>query len=692
VQQILRLVALIALTFAAYYPTLGNGFVWDDDRYVEQNFQLHTLKGLERIWLEPLKAEPQYYPLTHTTLWVEFHVWRLRAFGYHLDNILLHAAGAVMLWRILRRLNVGGAWAAAIVFAVHPLQVESVAWATERKNVLSGFCYFLSLWAYLHTKWGAAISSSPGTPEEDQGGGSNRSGVECGPSLAAATAQPPPQPSPGVPGEGKMPDAIGAGWYFLSLLFFAAALLSKSVTATLPAAILVLCWWKRGKLRAGDVWPVTPMLAAGAAMGWLTGWMEKHVVGAIGPDFDFLTPLDRLCIAGRAFWFYLTKLLWPGHLSFIYPHWQVDPAQRPMWILYPLTAMGLLIGCWLLRRRIGRGPAAAMLFFAGTLVPAMGFVNVFPMRYSYVADHFQYLACIGPIALIVGILSTGCTSGAARVLAGLVIVAMCAASNVRARVFVDRRTLWTDTLAKNPDSRMVRNNYAAALRDAGEIEAAKAQYRAAMRLGSDSMDWVGLGQCFAMQGDFSTARDMYLKALDAAPVSSEPVFRKMLAGREFQLGTAYDGLAREFPAKSGEYLAKAEESYRRAIDLFPEYEDARKNLAVTFIDQKRYSEAIEQCHTILEQNPDSVSGHTNLGTAYYKQGRLDLALQEYQRVLELEPENAGAMASAGAILAQQGHVDAGIEMLQKALKIDPNNAMARQDLLAAMNERARARR
>ncbi|MGA2441412.1 MAG: tetratricopeptide repeat protein [Tepidisphaeraceae bacterium] len=645
-----QLFALIAITFAAYYPTLGNGFIWDDNRYIEDNFQLHTPKGLERIWLEPLKAEPQYYPLTHTTLWVEYHFWRLRAFGYHLDNLVLHAAGAVMLWRLLRRLKVGGAWAAAMIFAVHPLQVESVAWATERKNVLSGFFFLLSLWAYLRTKWGRRIW---------QGEASS--------------------------GSGGLALHVGAGWYFLSLLFFAAALLSKSVTATLPAAILVLCWWKRGKIRAGDVWPVTPMLIAGMAMGFLTGWMEKHVVGAIGPDFDFLTPLDRLCIAGRAFWFYLVKLLWPGHLSFIYPHWQVDPAQRPMWILFPLAAMGLLIGCWLLRGRIGRGPAAAMLFFAGTLVPALGFVNVFPMRYSYVADHFQYLACIGPIALIVGILSTGCTSGATKVLAALVIVTMCAASNVRARVFVDRRTLWTDTLAKNPDSRLVRNNYAATLRDAGELEAAKAQYRQAMRLGNDAGDLVGLGQCFAMQGDFSAAREMYQKAVAATPVSSEPVFRRLLAGRYFQLGTAYQGLG-------GEYLAKAEESYRRAIDLFPEYEDARKNLAVTLIDQKRYAEAIEQCRAILEQNPESVGAHTNLGTAYYEQGQLDLALQEYQRVLELEPENVGAMASAGAILAQQGHFNAGIEMLQRALKIDPNNAMARQDLLAAMNERAKMRR
>ena len=684
-RQFIQLFALIAITFAAYFPVLKNGFIWDDDRYIENNSHLRTLRGLEQIWLEPLKAEPQYYPLTHTTLWVEFHLWGLRAIGYHIDNLLLHAAGAAMLWRILRRLNVPGAWLAAAIFAVHPLQVESVAWATERKNVLSGLFYFLSLWAYLRTRWGRWIwasthAPSPGTPGEGEGGGFG----------GQSALDPHPNPPPEYMGRGKF---FCAGWYGLSLAFFLAALLSKSVASTMPAAILVLVWWKRGRIQAGDFYPLIPMLAAGIGMGFLTGWMEKHIVGAMGPDFDFLTPLDRCCIAGRAFWFYLAKLVWPARLMFIYPHWNVDPRERVWWILFPISACGLLIACWLLRRRIGRGPLAAMLFFAGTLVPALGFVNVFPMRFSYVADHFQYVACIGPIVLAVagarrlGRLwrSPGYTSGALCA----AIACLCVASNLRSRAYFDRRTLWADTVAKNPDSPMVHNNYGVALMHAGELDSAQAQFQEAIRIQRDAADWVGMGQCFAIAGDYLRARDMYQKAVDATPASSEPVFQHLQAGNEFQLGTAYQALAGEFPDRAGEYFPKAEAAYRRAIELFPEYEDPRTNLASMMVDQRRYSEAIEQCEAVLWENPESFSAFMNMGRAYYAEGRLDKALTEYQSALELDPENANAMASVGAILAQTGQVDRGIAMLQDALRIDPGNAMARQNLLAAMAKKSR---
>ena len=244
-RQLTQLFALIAITFAAYFPILRNGFIWDDDRYIETNSHLRSLRGLEQIWLHPLTAQPQYYPLTHTTLWVEYHLWKLRPAGYHLDNLLLHAAGAAMLWRILRRLKIPGALLAATIFAVHPLQVESVAWATERKNVLSGLFYFLAIWAYLRTRWGRRIWDSG----------------ESGP--------------------------VGAAWYGSSLAFFAAALLSKSVASTMPAAILVLVWWKRGRIQARDFYPLIPMLAAGIWMGFLTGWMEKHVVGRWDPSLIF---------------------------------------------------------------------------------------------------------------------------------------------------------------------------------------------------------------------------------------------------------------------------------------------------------------------------------------------------------------------------------------------------------------------
>jgi protein O-mannosyl-transferase len=638
-----RIFALLALVFAAYFPVLKNGFVWDDDRYIQDNIHLRTAEGLKKIWLEPLSAEPQYYPLTHTTFWIEFHLWGLRPLGYHIDNVLLHLGSALLLWRLLLRLGVPGAFVAATIFAVNPLQVESVAWATERKNVLSGLLYFLTLWAYLNIRWN------------------------------------------------QKPAAIA--WYALTLLLFAAALLSKSVTSTLPAVILLLCWWKTGKIRRTDIWPLIPMFVLGIAMGCLTGWMEKHIVGAIGPDFDFLTPIDRCCIAGRAIWFYLVKLVWPWKLTFIYPHWNVDVSQLPWLLVFPLSVIGAVAALWMLRNRTGRGPLTAALFFIGTLVPALGFVNVFPMRYSYVADHFQYLACIGPIVLVVAAISTACASAARRVLAGIVIIALCIASNVRARAFVDRRTLWADTLAKNPDSPVAHNNFGVALMHGGDLEAAKSQFRTAMKLRRDAADWVGLGQCFAIQGDYKSALEMYQKALRDTPESSEPVFQHMRAGREFQLGTAYQALAEQAanPALAHEYRRKAIDAYQSAIHLFPQYEDPRLNLAVVLADEKLFPQAIEQCRIVLNADPQSAAAHMNLGVAYYLHNQFDPALTQFRDVLDLEPKNPNAMANIGAILVQQRRVDDGIAILESALNIDPNNALAHRNLLAALKKLSQTR-
>jgi len=678
VRQIVQVAGLIAISLIAYFPALGNGFIWDDDRYIEQNYQLHSPGGLERIWARPLSAEPQYYPVTHTTLWVEYHLWGAKPLGYHLDNILLHALGAVILWRILLRLEIAGAWAAAAVWAVHPMQVESVAWATERKNVLSGVLYFLAGWAYLRA---CPFSNSTPTPTLPR---STRGGENAG----------------------------GKAWYVASLLLFIAALLAKSVTSTLPGAILILCWWKRGRISVRDFLSVVPMLILGGAMGSLTGWMEKHVVGAMGADFDFLTPVDRVCIAGRAFWFYLVKLFWPGRLMFIYPHWSVDPVQKPGWFVYPVAAIGLVWGLWLLRKRIGRGALAGVLFYGVTLVPAMGFVNVFPMRYSYVADHFQYLAGIGIIVVVVsGIAQVACgapthraeTTGRGQggfprstrgwdkrmwailsVIAAVVIASLCVASNLHARIFLDRKTLWGNTVAMNPGSAMAHNNYGAALVDAGDFAGAMGQFQIVIDRWPLSADWTGVGEVYARQGDYLRARDFYLKAIDAEPVSDETVFRRLRAGGEFQLGTAYQGLAEEFPADARKYRELAVEAYERATALYPEYEAPRINLAVTLIDLGEYSRAIGECEAILDVNPDSGAAYRNWGMAYYEQGELGEALERYQRSLGLEPDNAGAMASAGGILVQMGRFDEGVEMLHKALGIDPKNEIARQNLGAAL--------
>ncbi len=262
-------VALIfCATLAAYGPVYQAGLIWNDEDYVTKP-ELQSVHGLERIWFE-VGATQQYYPALHSAFWVEHRLWGDAPWGYHLANVLLHALAACLLGLLLRRLAVPGAWMAGLLFALHPVCVESVAWISEEKNTLSLVFYLLAAWAYLdfdrERRW-------PG--------------------------------------------------YFLALGLFLLAVLSKSVTATLPGALLVVLWWRRGRLTWRDAAPLAPWFAIGAADGLFTGWVERTLIGAHGTDFD-LSFAQRCLVAGRVTWFYLGKLVWPANLIFIYPRWQVS--------------------------------------------------------------------------------------------------------------------------------------------------------------------------------------------------------------------------------------------------------------------------------------------------------------------------------------------------------------------------------
>ena len=310
---------LIAATVFAYQPVWHAGFIWDDDFYVTNNPTLHDLGGLQRIWFE-VGAVPQYYPMVHTTFWLEYHLWGLNPVGYHLINVLLHAITAILLWQVLLRLRVRGAWLAAIIFALHPVEVESVAWITERKNVLSAVFYFAAALAYLRF---VAL--------EEPGG----------------------------------PNRLRWYWYLGALVLFMAALLSKTMTCSLPAALLLVSWWKKGRVQRGEILPLLPFFVVGVGLGLMTAWIEKYHVGAQGAAWS-LTFADRCLIAGRALWFYAGKLVWPAHLTFIYPRWKIEPEMWWQW-LFPVAAVVVVAGLWLARRRIGKGPLVAVLFFAARL-------------------------------------------------------------------------------------------------------------------------------------------------------------------------------------------------------------------------------------------------------------------------------------------------------------------------------------
>ncbi|HUI07690.1 MAG TPA: hypothetical protein VL486_11875 [Verrucomicrobiae bacterium] len=231
--------ALVVLVLVAYLPALRGGFLWDDNAYVTENQALRTPNGLGEIWFKP-GTTPQYYPLVFTSFWLEYRLWRLQPFGYHLVNVLLHAANAVLLWRVLRRLEIAGAWWAAAIFALHPVMVESVAWVTERKNVLSCLFYLLAALAYFRFR--------PLT-------------------------------------NGSVVRARDWRFYPLSLAFFLCALLSKTVTCSLPAVLVLLLWWKGGRIEKRDARALAPLFGLGAALGLMTVWWEERLVGAGGAEW-----------------------------------------------------------------------------------------------------------------------------------------------------------------------------------------------------------------------------------------------------------------------------------------------------------------------------------------------------------------------------------------------------------------------
>ena len=471
-------IALVVATLLAYIPATQCGYIWDDDDYVTENETLKTADGLRRIWFE-IGATHQYYPLVHTTYWIEYQMWGLSPMGYHVTNILLHAIAAFLLGVLLERLKVPGGWLAAAMFAVHPVHVESVAWITERKNTLSAVFYLSSAIAFFRF---AKSDDSPKDPKQWR-------------------------------------------WYALSLVLFCCALFSKTVTVTLPAAILLVRWWQNGAVTRRDVALVAPMLVIAVPLGLITVWVETHLIGTSKIDLG-LSPLDRLLVAGRAVWFYALKLVWPYKLTFIYPRWQVSAF---VWwqYLFPLAFFATCFVLWSQRQRFGHGPLAAVLFFAGTLTPALGFVDVYPMRFSFVADHFQYLASIGIIVLMAGILVAaadklkGSNQRSVFLIASPVLMCFGLLTWFQCYVYKDVETLWRDTAGKNPGAMIAHVNLGLELHEQGRIQAAIESFTKAIEAEPSAETYFCRAMAYKFDEDYERAFGDFATVIRMAPNHDE---------------------------------------------------------------------------------------------------------------------------------------------------------------------------
>ena len=527
-------VLIPAAVFIAYFPALGGGLLWDDLGHITVP-ELRSLHGLWRIWSE-IGATQQYYPLLHSAFWLEHRIWGDAWLGYHLVNVALHSAAAILVVRILRQLSVPGALFAGLIFAVHPVAVESVAWISEQKNTLSAVFYLASALVYLRIA----------------GGGSSAGGSK-----------------------GQDPPYVRNPRYWLASALFLCALLTKTVTATLPAALLVVFWWQRGRLYwRRDVLPLVPWFALAVAGGLLTIWFERQSIGARGDEFT-LTLLERALLAGRIIWFYLAKLFWPYNLTFIYPRWSVDAS---VWwqYLFSVGAIALGIALAILGRR---GPLAGYLFFCGTLVPVLGFVNVYPFLFSYVADHFQYLAMLGifvPVAAVFAIALERAARDRQRFLRALgaaTIALLALLTWHRSAVYHDSETLFRDTVVRNPQAWMAHLNLGTELANRGRLPEAIDAYEGALR-----------------------ARTNY------------PEAKQNLVLAHMKLGDA--------ASETADRQAEAIAHYEAVLRIDPEHFRGHYNLGTILMDvPERHSDAIAHLEAAHRLQPDNVEARVNLGMA-----------------------------------------------------------------------------
>ena len=470
--------AIITACCVAYIPAMKAGFIWDDDYYVTNNPLLTAPGGLYRIWTSGAVTS-QYFPLTYTTFWFEHRLWGFNPVGYHVVNIAIHIINSLLLWLVLRRLSVPGAWFASAVFALHPVQVESVAWVTERKNLLMLLFSLLSFLCWLKFVL------------------DNKQGQKA------------------------------ILLYLASLFLFALALFGKATACTLPAAMLLILWLKQVSISPKRLLQLVPFFVMAVGIGLFVMWWEKHHQGTGQINLGLNLPA-RFLIAGRALWFYLFKLFWPVNLTFSYPRWNIDPAAIRQY-LWPAASILMIAFAWLLRKRLGRAPLTVILFFAVTLLPVLGFFSLFTFMYTFVADHYQYAACIGPIALVAagGTLLMRRLPAKTKIivplLAGIVLFILGVLTFRQSRIYTDKMSLWQDTVSKNPDSSIAHSQLYKIFSDQGNITEAESHLERALELAPyvqkiDSRVYAVLyydmGLIREKQNRFSDAARCYQKALD----------------------------------------------------------------------------------------------------------------------------------------------------------------------------------
>ena len=639
---------IVVLVVLVYLPSISGGFILDDEDLLADNPQIKASDGLYRFWCT---TEPyDYWPVTNTTFWIEWRLWGMNPTGYHVTNLILHIVESLLIWLILRKLSIPGAFWAAMIFAVHPVNVESVAWIAQRKNMMAMLFFLLSIICYLK----ADVQTKTGV------------------------------------------------WYWLSLAAFVLAMLSKGSVAVLPVLLLGIVWWRR-PLTKWDLLRTAPFFVIAMVLAGVNIWFQTH-----GKNIELRNAgfAERLAGAGGVVWFYLYKALLPVDLAFVYPQWRIEVGNL-LWWLPLLAALGVTVALWRYRKSWSRPFLFAWGFFCVALVPVMGFTAVGFMEYSLVADHYQHVAIIGLIALV----SAGIALWHKRLHGGVHWAATAVAIvSVGALAFLTWRqnglysnpiSLYQATLRKNPDSWLVHNNLGGMFIQSGRFQEAIEHCQRALTLKPNyPLAYNNLGVALYKTGRLKEALNQFKQALLLKPDLAKA--HNNLGSLLLDLGRVEEAIehCRQAIALKSDYheahynlgnaLAQAGQSkeaiehYWQALRIKPDYLDAHMNLGDALVKIGQAQEAIEQYKQALRLKPEIPEAYCNLGVALMQTGRPQEAIDNCQRALELKPDYPSAQYNLGNIFREIGQDQAAIEHYRYALRLNPDYLDAHNNLGIAL--------
>jgi protein O-mannosyl-transferase len=642
--------ALLAFaTLAVYWPALHGAWLWDDTLDITGNEQLRDLSGLGQIWVHP-SALYDFYPLKFSVQWIQWHLWGMAPTGYHVTNIVLHVLSALLIWRLLARLGVVHAWIGGLLFAVHPIAVESVAWITELKNTLSLPPLLIAFGFFVEYEERRQLRNYVG--------------------------------------------AIG---------FFVASMLCKTSGVMFPFVLLLYAWWRRSRLRPRDVLATVPFFAVSLALGLVTVWFQYHKAMTGGVPLGGIA--SRIALSGTAFVFYAWKCVVPINVMAIYPRWSVSP---PLWWQFlPWPVLAAVLGwSWQHRATWRRHVLLGLGWFTLTLVPFLGFVAISYLRYSWVVDHMAYLPLVG----IVGLAAAGLDVVRSRMPAtGARVIAMAAVGGClglalvargHAAVFRSGHALWTDVVARNPDAWFAQNNLGRDLLDAGEPQSAIPYFEAALRLNPDFIARTNLGTALYQTGRYDDALREFRTTLRLRPQDPIPHYNIGLVlqrtGHEREALAEFDAALQRNPAHVDSLIARGTQlrlagqpdralrDLANAVELSPADPTAHHQLALAFAAAGRQAESVAQYDAALRLAPGDAALHNDFASTLLAAGRTSDAVEQLRAAVKLKPDFDDARINLGLVLTRAGRADEAVPEFETVLQRQPDSLRARYNLAVAL--------